>query len=110
MRHRSIGGGHFRFVDLRRGDVEPGQQHELDGILPGLDAADPGDGKIDIRIGGLPCIRDASGPCANAVKDSQRTKTSPDTLRTLSVIWGTKAQPGRTLAATEWYVELLDRE
>ncbi|HEX4459072.1 MAG TPA: hypothetical protein VIA18_13940, partial [Polyangia bacterium] len=42
----------------------------------------------EIDLGGLPCLYDIVGPCANAVKDAQRTKTSPTTRRTLSIIWG----------------------
>ncbi len=61
-----------------------------------------------IEVGGLLCLFDASGPCANAVKDAQRTKTSGDTRRTLSVVWGTSALPGRTAAATRWYRHLLE--
>jgi DNA/RNA-binding domain of Phe-tRNA-synthetase-like protein len=60
-----------------------------------------------IDVSGLLCLFDAEGPCANAVKDSQRTKTSPQTTRTLTVIWGTKELPGRTQAAFDWYAELL---
>ena len=56
-----------------------------------------------IDLGGLLCLFDAEGPCANAVKDAQRTKTSPQTLRTLSVIWGTTALSGRAAKAGEWY-------
>ena len=61
-----------------------------------------------IRIGGLPCITDASGPCANAVKDAQRTKTDGTTTRTLSVVWGTRDLPGRTEHAVAWYREILE--
>lgn len=60
-----------------------------------------------IDIGGLLCLCDADGPCANAVKDSQRTKTSPSTTRTLSVLWGTVAHEDRLHAATRWYREVL---
>ncbi len=60
-----------------------------------------------IDLSGLLCLFDAEGPCANAVKDSQRTKTSPSTTRTLSVVWGTRALPGRTAACAEWYRQLL---
>jgi DNA/RNA-binding domain of Phe-tRNA-synthetase-like protein len=60
-----------------------------------------------IDVSGLLCLFDAEGPCANAVKDSQRTKTSPQTTRTLTVIWGTKELPGRTQATFDWYAELL---
>ena len=60
-----------------------------------------------IDIGGLLCLFDADGPCGNAVKDSQRTKTSADTTRTLSIIWGTKALPGRSEEVEKWYRQLL---
>ncbi len=62
-----------------------------------------------IDLAGLLCLFDAEGPCANAVKDSQRTKTQGDTRRTLTVLWGTKALPGRTERAFSWYRELLER-
>jgi DNA/RNA-binding domain of Phe-tRNA-synthetase-like protein len=60
-----------------------------------------------IDLGGLLCLFDAEGPCANAVKDAQRTKTSDATRRTLSLIWGTKSLPGRAERAEEWYRALL---
>jgi DNA/RNA-binding domain of Phe-tRNA-synthetase-like protein len=63
----------------------------------------------EIALGGLLCLHDADGPCANGVKDSQRTKTGDSTRRTLSVIWGTRALPGRAAAAGAWYRELLGR-
>jgi DNA/RNA-binding domain of Phe-tRNA-synthetase-like protein len=62
-----------------------------------------------IDLSGLLCLFDASGPCANAVKDAQRTKTNEQTLRTLSVVWGTHALPGRAEAATTWYRALLEQ-
>jgi DNA/RNA-binding domain of Phe-tRNA-synthetase-like protein len=61
-----------------------------------------------IDLSGLLCLCDADGPCANAVKDSRRTKTGPETRRTLSLIWGTTALPGRTEAAASWYRQLLE--
>jgi len=60
-----------------------------------------------IDLSGLLCLFDDEGPCANAVKDAQRTKTSAETRRTLSLIWGTKAIPGRADAADEWYRSIL---
>lgn len=60
-----------------------------------------------IDIGGLLCLFDADGACANAVKDSQRTKTQATTRTTLSIIWGTKALPGRSGEVESWYRELL---
>ena len=62
-----------------------------------------------IDVAGLPCLHDAEGPCANAVKDAQRTKTSATTRRTLSLVWGTVEAPGRAEAAAAWYRELLGR-
>src|SRR5207302_10500488 len=50
----------------------------------------------EIDLGGLLCLFDAEGPCGNAVKDAQRTKTWDVTRRTLSLVWGTVALPGRT--------------
>lgn len=62
-----------------------------------------------IDLGGLLCLFDADGPCANAVKDAQRTKTDGQTRRTLSLVWGTVALAGRAEAAARWYRELLQR-
>ncbi len=62
-----------------------------------------------IDLGGLLCLFDAEGPCANAVKDAQRTKTHAGTRRTLTVLWGTRALPGRAERAFTWYRELLER-
>ena len=63
-----------------------------------------------IDIGGLVCLMDADGPCAGAVKDSQRTKTHGGTTRTLSLIWGPRALGGRAEAASRWYRSLLEAE
>jgi hypothetical protein len=41
------------------------------------------------------------------VKDSHRTKTHPGTRRTLSILWGTRALPGRAETAGAWYRALL---
>jgi DNA/RNA-binding domain of Phe-tRNA-synthetase-like protein len=60
-----------------------------------------------IDLGGLLCLHDADGPCANAVKDAQWTKTGPATVRTLNLIWGTTARPGHAAAAEKWYREML---
>ncbi|AKT40120.1 phenylalanine--tRNA ligase beta subunit-related protein [Chondromyces crocatus] len=61
----------------------------------------------EIDLGGLLCLFDAEGPCANAVKDAQRTKTNGETTRTLTVLWGAKALPGRASEAARWYRALL---
>ena len=57
-----------------------------------------------IELSGLVCLFDAEGPAANAVKDSQRAKTTPESTRTLTLIWGTTAVPGRARALREWMV------
>jgi DNA/RNA-binding domain of Phe-tRNA-synthetase-like protein len=63
-----------------------------------------------IDLSGLLCLFDAEGPCANAVKDAQRTKTGPDTRRTLSLVWGTVALPGRAEQTETWYRALLEQQ
>jgi DNA/RNA-binding domain of Phe-tRNA-synthetase-like protein len=60
-----------------------------------------------IDLGGLLCLCDAAGPCANAVKDAQRTKTNAATRRTLSIVWGTNRLAGNTAAVTAWYERLV---
>jgi DNA/RNA-binding domain of Phe-tRNA-synthetase-like protein len=63
----------------------------------------------EIDLGGLLCLCNAAGPCANAVKDAQRTKVDAETRRTLSIIWGTNALPGRAGEAARWYRDILER-
>ncbi len=63
----------------------------------------------EIRVDGLLCLFDAEGPCANAVKDAQRTKTDAATTRALGIVWGTAALPGRAERAALWYRALLER-
>lgn len=60
-----------------------------------------------IELGGLPCLYDAEGPCANAVRDAQRTKTGPSTRGTLSVVWGCVGHEERLRATARWYRDLL---
>jgi hypothetical protein len=55
------------------------------------------------------CLFDADGPCGNGVKDAQRTKTTAATTRTLSLIWGTVAVPGRAAQTEAWYRTLLEQ-
>ena len=60
-----------------------------------------------IDAGGLLSVTDAEGPTGTPVKDAQRTKTHDGTRTTLSLVWGTRALPGRTAKATAWYRELV---
>jgi DNA/RNA-binding domain of Phe-tRNA-synthetase-like protein len=62
----------------------------------------------EIRLGGLLCLFDADGPCANAVRDAQRTKTDATTTRTLSIVWGCADHEGRLRDVTRWYRSLLE--
>ena len=60
-----------------------------------------------IALAGLLCLHDAAGPCANPVKDAQRTKTSETTTRTLSVIWGPHSLASYTEQVSQKYQEVL---
>ena len=61
----------------------------------------------EIDLAGLLCLYDATGPCANAVRDAQRTKTTADTRSTLSVIWGCAGFEQRLTETEHWYRTLL---
>jgi DNA/RNA-binding domain of Phe-tRNA-synthetase-like protein len=61
----------------------------------------------EIDVAGLLCLFDADGPCANAVRDAQRTKTRGETRATFSVIWGCAGHEDRLQVADRWYRELL---
>lgn len=63
--------------------------------------------EIDLR--GLICLFDAEDPCANAVKDSQRTKTGPSTQRTLSLIWAPASEAAARDDALTAYRAVLER-
>jgi DNA/RNA-binding domain of Phe-tRNA-synthetase-like protein len=61
----------------------------------------------EIDLSGLLCLFDADGPCANAVRDAQRTKTRNETRATLSVVWGCVGLESRLEQAERWYRTLL---
>ncbi|MEM9489004.1 MAG: phenylalanine--tRNA ligase beta subunit-related protein, partial [Myxococcota bacterium] len=63
----------------------------------------------EIRLGGLLCLHDIAGPCANAVKDAQRTKTDDDTRHALAILWGHRDLAERVSAAERWYREIVER-
>lgn len=60
-----------------------------------------------IEVANLLCLIDADGPCANAVKDAQRSKTDGETRRTLSLVWSSRDLAGRGEAACRWYLDLV---
>ncbi|HEX6927269.1 MAG TPA: phenylalanine--tRNA ligase beta subunit-related protein [Longimicrobiaceae bacterium] len=62
----------------------------------------------EMSLSGLICLYDAEGPCINPVRDAQRTKTRPETVETLSVVWGTQALADRLAEAEHWYRSLLE--
>ncbi len=80
-----------------------------------VDVAPPGTRYVfnasgqEIDLEGLLCLFDADGPCANAVKDSERTKTSGTTTTTLTLVWGTVAAGELVDEAVGWAWELLGR-
>lgn len=59
-----------------------------------------------IDASGLLALADEDGAAGTPVKDAQRTKTHAATRATISIVWGSRALPGRTAAATAWYREL----
>jgi DNA/RNA-binding domain of Phe-tRNA-synthetase-like protein len=61
----------------------------------------------EMDLSGLICLVDTEGPCANAVKDAQRTKTNGETRRTLSVIWAPASLGDLGARAEQWYRALL---
>ncbi len=61
------------------------------------------------KLDGLMCLCDEQGACANPVKDSQRTKTSEATTRTLFVIWGAVALTDRAQRVGHWLETLVER-
>lgn len=81
-----------------------------------VDVPEPGSSYVfnrsgqTIDVGGLLCLFDDDGPCANAVKDAQRTKTDASTRRLLVVVWSPRCPevdyPDRAVA---WLAELATR-
>jgi DNA/RNA-binding domain of Phe-tRNA-synthetase-like protein len=63
----------------------------------------------EIDVENLLCLEDGQGPCANAVKDAQRTKTGPATTQTLTLVWGSTALGDLVDEAVGWAWELLAR-
>lgn len=90
---------------------------DLDRVTPPLRVAIAAEGDRyvfnasgqEMDLAGLLCVFDAEGPCANAVKDSQRTKTHGGTRRTLSVLWGNASAKAHVETAARWYRELLEQ-
>jgi DNA/RNA-binding domain of Phe-tRNA-synthetase-like protein len=60
----------------------------------------------ELALRGLLVLADAQGPCASPIKDPQRSKTTPDTRRTLTLVYGTSALPGLARAAGAWVAAL----
>jgi len=63
-----------------------------------------------IKLDGLLCLFDDLGPCANAVKDSQRTKTNDETKSSLVVIWGTNELSSHSSKTESWFRDLINKQ
>lgn len=89
---------------------------DLDRLAPGalrVDAAPAGtsyvfnpSGQV-IDASHLLALLDPEGVTGTPVKDAQRTKTHDGTRAALSIVWGTRALPGRTAKTTAWYQDLV---
>lgn len=62
-----------------------------------------------IDVAGLLSLADADGPCANAVKDAQRTKTTGATRSVLALVWGSALPAGHAAAAAHWLADVGTR-
>ncbi|QDV05695.1 B3/4 domain protein [Planctomycetes bacterium Poly30] len=89
---------------------------DLDLAQPPLEVSIAGDESYvfnasgqEISLRGLLCLRDAAGPIANAVKDCHRTKTSPATTQTLTILWAPIAHAEHAEKAKTYYQALLTR-
>jgi DNA/RNA-binding domain of Phe-tRNA-synthetase-like protein len=91
-------------IDLDR--AEPPFRIALGG--PGEQYVFNASGQV-IDVTGLVCLFDRLGPCANAVKDSERTKTTATTRNSLTVIWSSTELGAATDAALRFYHDLLGR-
>ena len=63
-----------------------------------------------IKLDGLLCLFDDEGPCANAVQDSQRTKTNDATKQSLVVIWGSAQLVDHSSKTESWFQELIENQ
>ncbi len=67
-------------------------------------------GGQSIDVGGLLSLFDELGPCANAVKDAQRTKTDDDSRELLLLVWAPRCEePGYPDRVRDWLAALLAR-
>ena len=73
-----------------------------------VDVAEKGEGYIFnasgqvLDLSGLICLFDDQGACANAVKDSQRTKTHSDTREVVFLFWAPSRYASRADLAGDW--------
>ena len=63
----------------------------------------------EMALKGLICLYDAAGACGNPVKDALRVKTTAETTRTLTVVWGSAGFEERRDKAVNWYRDLLEK-
>lgn len=63
----------------------------------------------EMSLKGLICLFDAAGPCGNPVKDAMRVKTTGETTRTLTIVWGAAGFEAQRDRAVEWYRQMLEK-
>ena len=90
-------------------DLDKAREPFRVGIAPAGSSYVFNSGGQTIDLGGLLCLFDSEGPCGNAVKDAQRTKTDGSTRRTLAMVWGTVALLDRAAQTEAWYRSLLEK-
>lgn len=63
----------------------------------------------ELDASGLLCLHDEAGPCANAVKDAQRTKLGAESRNGLWLIWGSRTVAEAGTRAEAYARELLGK-
>jgi hypothetical protein len=56
----------------------------------------------ELDLAGLLVLTDARGAVGSPIKDPMHAKTTPETRRVLTMVWGTRALPGRAEATMSW--------
>lgn len=80
----------------------------IDVAAPGTRYAFNASGQ-ELDLTGLVALADAAGPCANAVKDAQRTKTDATTRALIVVVWGDRSLSSLTEQVSAACAELFER-
>jgi DNA/RNA-binding domain of Phe-tRNA-synthetase-like protein len=90
---------------------------DLDKVTPScrISAAGPDESYVfnssgqQITLGGLPCLYDQRGPCANPVKDAQRTKLSGQSRHVLLIMWSEISLEDYTFGVWKCFESFLEK-